>query len=453
VEGVLSALEKLPKLTLAQRAQLQRARIAAVEKSLREAHGDEEMYLTQRLRDHRLGLISLLLAANDKKAAVIEWQALSAADREAVGPAAVIAIRIAAENGTLAALLEQYRRKPEQSPTVDALREAAVALRNEGHKEQVLDTLEYLYERELARRQFEPANFLGLAGVRLERGDTASAVALLRRMNLVAGAPFDTFEPAAELLAQFGKKAEASKFLEDRVRTVPWDFDAKLRLAKLGMVSNRMELLMTVGNDRNAVYAARVEAARLLAPRQATGERTELLTLEQGPITADQAEKPFYVAARLDAAARTSDTAVRLRLLTDALAIAPGDANVRLALTRAAVELRRDNLALENARRLMGRDAQFLSQFGMPDAERSAIAAQLAEAAERTDDLNDADRYVRIAVYLLPKGAERTLLEHKRETLEAEQQRLAANAIRQPLIKNTLEQATVVKTRIARSGR
>ena len=40
------------------------------------------------------------------------------------------------------------------------------------------------------------------------------------------------------------------------------------------------------------------------------------------------------MAARLDAAARTSDSAVRLRLLRDALAIAPGDANVRLALAR-----------------------------------------------------------------------------------------------------------------------
>ncbi len=63
---------------------------------------------------------------------------------------------------------------------------------------------EFIYQGELDRQELAPSSFLGLAGIYLEKGQTERAVQLLRRMNLVAGEEFDTFVPAATLLAEHG---------------------------------------------------------------------------------------------------------------------------------------------------------------------------------------------------------------------------------------------------------
>ena len=58
-------------------------------------------------------------------------------------------------------------------------------------------------------------------------------MALLRRMALVAGEPFETLTPAAELLAKFGRKTEAIEFWEARVKAAPWDTDASVQLGSI----------------------------------------------------------------------------------------------------------------------------------------------------------------------------------------------------------------------------
>ena len=50
--------------------------------------------------------------------------------------------------------------------------------------------------------------------------DTAQTLALLRRMNLVAGQPFENLDAAAALLEKTGHPAEAVEFRAARVQAV-----------------------------------------------------------------------------------------------------------------------------------------------------------------------------------------------------------------------------------------
>jgi hypothetical protein len=72
-------------------------------------------------------------------------------------------------------------------------------------------------------------------------------------MTLVVDQPFDTYVPAATLLAERGKQAEAVPFLRDRVKAVPWDDEARLHLARLLRGQEKVQVL-TVGQDWKLVH-------------------------------------------------------------------------------------------------------------------------------------------------------------------------------------------------------
>ena len=163
----------------------------------------------------------------------------------------------------------------------------------------------------------EAANFLGLAEVKLQRGDTAAAVALLNRMALVLEDGFDTLLPAAELLAKSGKTAEAADFIHRRVKAVPWDSEAKVQLARTmpSGAAAREPLLAAAATDNQAPYRLRAEAARMSAPHPLAGTAgTELALLTSRTIAPDAAAKPYQVEARMEAAREASDPEVKLRL-------------------------------------------------------------------------------------------------------------------------------------------
>ena len=63
-------------------------------------------------------------------------------------------------------LIQQFQQAPEKAPPLDALRDAALSLQEKdpAHARRLL---EYVYTRQIAERNFAPANFLGLAEVRL----------------------------------------------------------------------------------------------------------------------------------------------------------------------------------------------------------------------------------------------------------------------------------------------
>jgi hypothetical protein len=143
------------------------------------------------------------------------------------------------------------------------------------------------------------------------------------------------------------------------------------------------------------------------------------------------------VEARIDAARTVADPEVKLRLLREALAIAPTDQRIILGALQAAIALRRDNLSLALAQ--------------LDQQMRGSIADSLADAAERLDDLTTAQSYLRTAIELSPPG-QRDPLTARLNAIIAEQDRRATNAARQPVIKNVIEQDQVVRARIPRSA-
>jgi tetratricopeptide (TPR) repeat protein len=265
--------------------------------------------------------------------------------------------------------------------------------------------LEFVYEHEIRVGRLNASNFLGLAEVKLQRNEATAAIALLNRMGLVVEDGFDTLVPAAELLSKYGKNAEAQDFLRRRIKAVPWDSDAKVRLARMLPAASpeRKQFFAVAAVDSQAPYAVRAEAA---------GTTPE------------------------NAARQTHDPPARLRFWRDALAMNPEDYHIRLDAVRAALAVKRDSLALA-----LG--------SGLQPLERSDLEA-LAAAAERVDDLSSAQRYLQTAIEQRPP--DRDALFRRLDLLIAEQDRRAQNIARQPAVKSVIEQDHVVRPRVARSA-
>ena len=276
-EMMLYALMRVPDLTAAQRISVQRDLAAVRAKQVESNFGDQRRYAETQAVQARWQLVRLLLDAGDVKAAAAEWSLIPV--ESIPGFDQSVEIRLAARTGTLAALLERYRSTPGTAPGAEILQRGAVDLRRDGEEASARTVLEFLYERELGAGRLTAANFLGLAEVKLQRNDAAGALALLNRMALVADDPFDTLLPAAELLAKYAKTAEAADFLRRRIQAVPWDSDAKARLARTlpAGAAERAQLLAAAINDSQAAYRVRADAARAAARagcRRRSGHRT-----------------------------------------------------------------------------------------------------------------------------------------------------------------------------------
>jgi Flp pilus assembly protein TadD len=471
-------LMQVPGLTEAQRIELQRDLIALFVKRSISRFGDNREIAESVLAQARWQLTSMLLDAGDVQGASAEWSQVAADDAKKLDQ--TIVIRLAARTGSLDALLKRYRTDSDLAPPADVLQRAAVTLRHDGDENSARAVLEFLYDREIRDGRLDAANFLGLAEIHLQRGDTAPAVALLNRMTLVIGNAvddgFETLLPAAELLRKYGKTAESADFIRRRLKAVPWDAEAKVQLGRtLSAGSAESDPLLTaVVTDTDAAYSLRAEAARLAAPHPLAGVTgTELALLSSGNIAPDAAEKPYQVEARMKAADQAVNPEVKFRLWREALALAPQDGRVRLGALRTAITLRRDSfaLALEQTGAQPGLNqevhyyrrhgrltayrqpgaASVLPQIELTGEERATIAESLAAAAERLDDLNTAQSYLRAAIDLRPlnqSDSRRDALQRHLDALVAEQDRRTKNAARQPVIKNVIEQDQVVRPRI-----
>ncbi len=380
-------------------------------------------------------LIELLLKHGKTAEALAEWRALPQSERIN----STLETRIAGAEGTVDQLIVRYRADPAKAPPFLELTFDATALREDGHVPAALALLEFAYTRELDQQRLTIANFLGLARVYLERGNSLNqALATLRRMTLVGQTPetdqpFLAYEPAGDLLVEFHHDAEAREFYTKAVQATPWNAQAKLKLGNTAAVIS----------DTTAPYELRAEAAIQAAPTQAAATR-ELALLTSGNKSADAARKPFYVESRLAAASAASDPAVKLNLLRQALAIAPDNERVRNAAIMAAINAHNDRLALamsEVTARPMPvetdqpqpEDGRF-NGFHPVFARDTALLKALSGAAERTGDLPRAERLLQEA------GGDTT-------ALKAEQKRREENTKRQPVVTDKLEQPRIVRMR------
>jgi tetratricopeptide (TPR) repeat protein len=475
-DSMLHSLTLIKGLSVAQRLDLQREQVALAEKQAESQFGDAREWAVRLVNVYREELVSRLLDSGDVPGASAEWRLIPVParrsrwdgdrDRDAVE------IRLASRTGALDALLERYRTQPDWAPSVETLRNAAIGVREEHDENGARALLEYLYDREIRAGHLEAGNFIGLAEVKLERGDTAAAIALLNRMALVVADDFETLSPAAELLAKYGKNAEAADFLRRRIKAVPWDAAARVQLARTLPSGDaaRAPLLAAVVTDSQAVYQLRAEAVRMsvgrasaaassTAPAGASSTApaapagTELAILSGAAVSPEAASKSYQVEARMEAARESFDAGVKLRLWQEALAIAPTDPRVRLGALRAAIAAGRDSLAL--AIEKTQTQAQY-REFVPPESllgeeEHAAVAEALAAAAERVDDLISAENYVQAAIRLRPPDR-RDALERRLNALKAEQERRAKNAARLPAVKNAIEQDHAVRPQILRSA-
>jgi len=328
-------------------------------------------------------------------------------------------------------------------------------------------------------------------------------VALLERMNLVSGQPFENLTAAGDLLVKMGQPAGAAQFYSMRVKAVPWDADARLKLAQAEAAVNTrrneaIQLLTPLVSSPNAAYAERAAAAESLAafkapvPSQVSAELEWLI--RGGPMAA--VESPGFYYARLRAARETADPAAKIRLLLDAIAIRPEDFSQRTArspsaeaepesvsprvyMAEAAAAANQNELAMSAITPLLEQGSTltvqpenqegeaadegsaqpeypdilwkwFLRDQKLRDEQKSLLAAQLAGALVKLDRLGEAARLWKIAAMLATDGSVRSKAGSELERVQAQLKLEKADQERRPVITKNLGQSVLVRPRLAR---
>ncbi len=478
-----------------QRPAIYRAVIQSAKQKLDNTYGEARGWAETELRNRQFEWVDYLVEHKQPQAAE---QALADIPEEVrkqrMGQVATIEVRVAAQAGSLKALLDRYARDVASLP-LEGLQNAATELQQQGDKTSARQVLEFVYNRQLESYQFTAATFLGLAEIRLEQGATNAAVTLLRRMTLATGQPFESLSDAAELLSKTGHLTEALPFISDRVRAAPWDIGAKALLGRLlaSNVKDRdqgLQILRSVAESSDAAYETRAAAAKFLgeskAPMLTTASAELNLLSGPVPIPIASAEKPYFYHARLAAAAQSSDASAKIRLLEGAVAIDPNATEPKLLLFDAAYRAKRYQTAIATLHPLILRGGmtisgeqeenaganvedqyqnqhyaqQFLDEairYGRPmrttaaldPARRAVIARELADSYAKLNMLHEAAFCYRIALLLQPAdGDVKTQLSSIKEQLE----RQRTNRQRMPTINANLEQDHPVRSKIAAAG-
>jgi tetratricopeptide (TPR) repeat protein len=406
-----------------------RARVAA-------ASGEARVIAEGELAADQRAWIDYLLE-NGQAARAAE--VLAALSEEARDEDPRLAIRVAAANRQLNAWLAAAERKPAQ-PDRELLRAAAAQLA----PPEARRLLRWLYDRELAAPLPSAASFLGAAEVRLDDNDAAGAVALLRRMTRAAADAPANFGAAAALLEARGRPEEAAEFRELQLRAAPWDLAARRALAAL---RNDYAALRQIAAAAAAPYAERAAAALALRG-QAAGDpgSAELNLLAAGPLTDPAvAERPFYVAARLDAARAVPNAA--LRLYAGVLAFAPTEEH-REQLLAAAILARQDHLAAALGLQLWPAERPDSRFPQAPDARRAALVRRLAQLETRLGRYERARGLFATARGIEPAPAARARDADEIRRLDRLLASRAENAARRPLVTDNLTQDHVVRPRL-----
>ena len=465
--------------------------------------GAEHSTALETLHDWQLDWIRFLLDHRRTDDAHSAFNSLSEDFRDPRQPEmAFLTVRLAAQSHTLEELLRQFQQAPEKAPSFEVLRNAAIRLK-ETDPASAGRVLEYFYTGQIDARDFAAANFLGLAEIRLQQGNLAQAIALLQRMNLVAGQPFENLSAAGDLLLKMGHPAESENFYSMRLKAVSWDADAQLKLAQAEAAANTqrndaVRLFTALVSSPNAAYAKRASAAESLgalrasAPGQVSAELGWLV--RGGPAAAAESQGFYY--ARLRAAREAADPTAKIRLLLDAIAIRPEDFSQRTArspsaeaepesvsprvyMAEAAAAANQNELAMSAITPLLEQGSTltvqpenqegeaadegsaqpeypdilwkwFLRDQKLRDEQKSLLAAQLAGALVKLDRLGEAARLWKIAAMLATDGSVRSKAGSELERVQAQLKLEKADQERRPVITKNLGQSVLVRPRLAR---
>lgn len=385
-------------------------------------------------------------------------------------------LEVAQTDGTLNQLLGEWGKPGIPTPVLDDLRDAAARLDDAGKR----IVMRFVYERALATRDFSAPNFLGLAAIDLDDGDTSGAIDLLKRMTLVSSDMDADRDAAAHLLEDRKMPAAAIPLLRSLVEDEPWNAGFRVRLgAALIAVSSAdtegLGLLNAVVGDSKASYLDRTAAAHALKGSGASSSGSGELQLiaQAGCPTVVAASRPYFVTARAAAGACTSDAKTREHLLREALALEPWSGEIRLDYIWAAFGAEMDFRALVAAEPLLqqwgGYGRPEYSTFesdGAPSADQAAgrqqalsiaslkptEAARLffyaVRAEERRRDFGKASTLVQSALNDLHDSSLRKPFELEQKRLAAELSREAENDLRVPNVHAELVQDRLARPRL-----
>ena len=388
-------------------------------------------------------------------------------------------LRAAAKLGTLDEKIARFRSAPKNAPSADILRNAAQELTQAGDNQSARKILEFMFAREISQFRLDATNFLGLAEARIDSGDLPGGVELLRRLALIVGAPYDNLDSAAGLLERTGNNAEAIEFLDEMVKSAPWNSSYALRLAKAKAaassdVNNARTAMANVAGNTDSPYRVRENAALALAGGGGSGNlggaELGLLAGDAREITAVAADQPFFSDARLKAAQSLTDADAKIRLLSNTLAESPDRTDIRIALFQAAGMEQNDQLAVaaispllvsvpRTPRRAFGtvgispnerapENPNVSAPEGVAVSEWPAIAALVGECMTRLDRLSEAIPYLQTA---LDRAQDTTAQKKLGDEIAVAQGRLSLeekNVTRAPILHQMLEQQGLVRPKL-----
>lgn len=394
-------------------------------------------------------------------------------------------LQTAAALGTLDAKLGAYRDDPATAPATEVLRATARQLLKSGDKQSARKILEYAFARDIEEHQLSAANFLGLAEIRLASGDTPGALDLLHRLVIAVGNPLENLDPAAALLEKTRHNAEAVEFLQQLVKSAPWEPSYRARLAKVMVAAGKdvpqaRTSLAAVAADAESPYQLRADSATALAGSQHSNlgsDELNLLAQGSGAITGALADKAYFYTARVKAAQNTSDERARVLLLGHCIMDFPRRDEARLPLFRAAATAQANEFAFAVIQPLLAR--QILSQPAQEDDVEAMVRspeppedtaqtppgnavtvagltrAQQAEVAQLVGDVmmrlgraNEAVSYYVTGRRLQQNAAERAAIGRKISDANAMLRTQRMNAARRPEFHEALEQNRVVRPRL-----
>jgi hypothetical protein len=411
-----------------------------------------------------------------------ELNALPQATRESQQAALIpLQIRLAAQAGGLDTLLQGYRSDPEHAPASEILRKAATELQKAGDKQSSRKILEFTFGREIENHNLTTANMLGLADLRIDAGDLQSGVALLRRMTLVVGNPFEGQDPAAALLVRSGHPAEAVGFLDELVKAMPWNPDYRVRWAQARIAANQnadaaRKDLVSVASSTEVSYETRLSAAKSLTGAGADLGTKELNLIASGQqINSVDANQPFFFDARIKSA-EGQPAATRVMLLRSALEDRPTGDAARLPLMKAAFDAGAYRLVIAAMKPYLGnsmlntafsrrrtededQDLALQEQDTTADETmrgltvlssqaRAEVLRDLGQAFDKTGSPDQALAYLRLAYRLETDPATKTQINREIQRIRAMQRRRTTNLARQPVVQKDLEQEHIVHPRV-----
>jgi len=458
------------------------------ERKVSELNGFERQSVQQELSSWQERWIRYLVRRKQYAEAATAISGLPQDTRAALASSLVpLELQAAANLGTLDAKLAGYKAEPQSAPAAEFLRAAARQLFESGDKQSARKILELVFAREIEDHKLVAANFLGLAEIRLAAGDTAGALDLLRRLVVAVGNPFENLDPAAALLEKTGHNVEAIEFLDQLVKSAPWEPSYRLRLAKakLAMVSDgtaAQDSLAAIGSAPTTSYDVRLKAAAALAGRPHSGlgsGELDLLASSPSGITATAADKFYFYEARVKAAESIADPQVKFQLLSHCLIDFPRRDSARVPLFEATANGQSPGYAIgileplfqsqfflnyasqtgsEEERIASSGDeeedsgdapgAQSVTETQLSVAQRARISQMIGDTMARLGRIADALSYYESARRLETSAAVRKTLSHKIADSKATLRIAPENAARQPLLHEALEQDRVVRPRL-----